>query len=74
MSACFPTVVLGFSENVGMGEPSSLSTLLAAASDVSGTGEGLIFVNAEISLAQKSSIIAEIYDHTIKAMIVLTEP
>ena len=53
MSACFPTAVLGFSENVGMGEPSSLSTLLAAASDVSGTGDGSHFCKCRDKLGAK---------------------
>jgi hypothetical protein len=60
VSACFSIAVSGFSENVGIGELLSLLSSLAAASDVSGTGEGLILINAEISLAQKSSIMAEI--------------
>ena len=59
-SVCFPIEVSGLAENVGIGELLSLLSSLAAPSDVSGTGEGLILINAEISLAQKSSIIAEI--------------
>ena len=59
-SVCFPIEVSGLAENVGIGELLSLLSSLAVASEVSGTGKGLIFVNAEISLAQKSNIIAEI--------------